>query len=592
MDDNIARLAELQEKEDGAERRPKQADVLIALANAAVLFHSPAPDCDAFADITVHGHRETHRIRGRAFRQWLRHQYFKKTKNGANSDALQVATETIAARATFEGDEHEVHCRIAGHGGAIYIDIGDSDWKAIRVTNAGWDIIADFPVRFQRAPSMRPLPIPVRGGSIELLRSFCNVSESGFTLFVAVLLAGLRPQSNYPVAVLTGEQGTGKSSLVRILARLIDPRMPEQRSTPRTEEDLLVAAGGQHFLSFDNVSGLPDWLSDAICRLSTGGGAGKRQLYTDTDEILFSGRRLVAINGIEDVAVRPDLVDRAVMLALEPIAEKRRRDEAEYNAEFARIAPRVLGALLDGVVTGLRDLAATHIADKPRMADFALWAEACTRAYWPAGTFLAAYRANLAASVDLVLEASPVGEAVQLFMADRTAWEGTASALLPLLTGVVTEQAAREKSWPKRADVLSGKLRRVAPALRRTGIHVAFDRSGHTRTIHIEARAAPEQQCKTASQVSQVSPSGRNPSKSNGQGRDANDAVMTPRDAAMTPAFEGGVIANSLETHANDGSDANDAVLHPQSGNGPTSDFDAVLEELAAQGELKLTPLG
>ena len=114
MDDNIARLAELQEKEDGAERRPKQADVLIALANAAVLFHSPAPDCDAFADITVHGHRETHRIRGRAFRQWLRHQYFKKTKNGANSDALQVATETIAARATFEGDEHEVHCRIAG----------------------------------------------------------------------------------------------------------------------------------------------------------------------------------------------------------------------------------------------------------------------------------------------------------------------------------------------------------------------------------------------------------------------------------------------------------------------------------------------
>jgi hypothetical protein len=214
------------------------------------------------------------------------------------------------------------------------------------------------------------------------------------------------------------------------------------------------------------------------------------------------------------------------------------------------------------------------------MADFALWAEACTRPYWPAGTFLAAYRANLAASVDLVLEASPVGEAVQLFMAYRTAWEGTASALLPLLTGVVTEQAAREKSWPKRADVLSGKLRRVAPALRRTGIHVTFDRSGHTRTS-----AAPEQQGKTASQASQASPSGRNSAKNNGQGRDVKDAVMTPRDAAMTPAFEGGVTTNSLETHANDASDANDAVLRSQSGNGLTSDFDAVLEELAARGK-------
>src|SRR5262245_11802928 len=359
MDDNIARLAE-QEQDGGREKRRRQADVLLQLAKAAVLFHSPAPDCDAFADIAINGHRETHRIRGHGFRQWLRHQFFRKTKTGANSDALQVATETIAAKATFEGDEHEVHCRIAGQGGAIYIDLGDKDWKAIRVTNAGWGIVADPPVRFQRAPSMRELPVPVRGGSIELLRPFCNVSESGFTLFVAVLLAGLRPQSNYPVAVLTGEQGTGKSSLVRILARLIDPRMPEQRSTPRTEEDLLVAAKGQHFLSFDNVSGLPDWLSDAICRLSTGGGAGKRRLYTDEDEVLFSGRRLVAINGIEDVADRPDLVDRAVMLALEPIGEKQRRDEAEYDAEFDRIAPKVLGALLDGVVTGLRDLAATR----------------------------------------------------------------------------------------------------------------------------------------------------------------------------------------------------------------------------------------
>jgi energy-coupling factor transporter ATP-binding protein EcfA2 len=430
---------------------------------------------------------------------------------------------------------------------------------------------------------MQELPVPVRDGSIELLRPFCNVSESGFTLFVAVLLAGLRPRSNYPVVVVTGEQGTGKSSLVRILARLIGPRMPEQRSTPRTEEDLLVGAAAQHVLSFDNVSGLPDWLSDAICRLSTGGGAGKRQLYTDTDEILFSGRRLIAINGIEDVAVRPDLVDRAVMLALEPIAEKRRRDEAEYKVRPHRAQGPWRTARRRG--DRLRDLAATGIADKPRMADFALWAEACTRAYWPAGTFLAAYRANLAASVDLVLEASPVGEAVQFFMADRTAWGGTASALLPLLTNAIPDQAAREKSWPKRADVLSGKLRRVAPALRRTGIHVAFDRSGHTRTIHIETRAAPEQQCKTASQASPASPSGRNPSKSNGQGHNASDAAMTPHDTAMTPAFEGGVTANSLETDANDASDANDAVLHPSSGNRPISDFDAVLEELAARGK-------
>jgi hypothetical protein len=179
MDDNIARLAELQEEEGSGEKRPKQADVLIGIAAAAAtLFHSPAPDCDAFADININGHRETHRIRGAAFRQWLRHQYFRKAKAGVNSDALQVATETIAAKAMFEGDEHEVHCRIAGHHGAIYLDIGDEGWKAIKATDAGWDIVADPPVRFQRSPSMRPLPVPERGGSIELLRPFCNLSSA------------------------------------------------------------------------------------------------------------------------------------------------------------------------------------------------------------------------------------------------------------------------------------------------------------------------------------------------------------------------------------------------------------------------------
>jgi hypothetical protein len=64
MDDNIARLAELEEKDGTGEKRQKQADILIGLADAATLFHTPAPDRDAFADIIVGGHRETHRIRG------------------------------------------------------------------------------------------------------------------------------------------------------------------------------------------------------------------------------------------------------------------------------------------------------------------------------------------------------------------------------------------------------------------------------------------------------------------------------------------------------------------------------------------------
>jgi energy-coupling factor transporter ATP-binding protein EcfA2 len=574
------------EAEDGDDtQRKTQADVLLELAANATLFCTS--DGEGFADITSGDHRETHRICGPAFRRWLRHQYYKLKKRGCNSDALKVAVDTLDAKATFEGETREVHVRIAGHKGNIYIDVGDKSWKAIEVSETGWSVVADPPVRFARPPNIRSLPIPVKGGgSIQLLQPFCNLSSGGFTLFVAVLLAGLRPDSNYPVPVITGEQGCGKSSLVRILARLIDSRMPEQRSMPRSEEDLLVAAKAQHLLSYDNVSGLPDWLSDAICRLSTGGGAGKRQLYTDTEEVLFAGRRLVALNGIEDVALRPDLVDRAIMLSLEPIPEDERRDEEEFNAAFDRAAPKILGVLLDGAVHGLRNLATIEIPNKPRMADFALWAEACTRAYWPAGTFLMAYQENIAGAVDLVLEASAVGDAVRAFMGIHTEWKGTASELLPLLTAIVPERATKEKTWPKQANALSGKLRRVAPPLRKVGISITFLRESHDRTrlIHIRSTRQLGEKGKRSSASSSSSAMEAKAHKNNGQSADDADDPRATADDVRTMHEMPSSASCPLNTPAGDDADDADGLLRTLKG-GVLNDYDAVIEELVARGE-------
>jgi hypothetical protein len=262
--------------------KEKQADVLISLARSVNLFHTPAPDNEGYADIIINGHRETHRICGRGFRQWLRHRYFKQTGSGCNADAMKVAVETIEAKAQFEGKEYKAHIRIAEHDGAIYIDLGDPNWRAIEVTQDGWRIIEDVPVRFLRSLSTGALPIPERGGSINLLKPFFNVkTDNEFVLIVADILAVLRPNATYPVLVITGEQGSCKTTLIKLIVRLTDPRLPEQRCLPSNEDDLIVAAKGAHVLHFDNISGLSDGMSDAFCRLSTGGGAGKRKLYTD-----------------------------------------------------------------------------------------------------------------------------------------------------------------------------------------------------------------------------------------------------------------------------------------------------------------------
>src|SRR5262249_26581874 len=158
----------------------------------------------------------------------------------------------------------------------------------------------------------------------------------------------------------------------------------------------------------DNLSGLPHALSDAFCRLATGASFGLRQLYTDADEVLFQAARPILLNGIEDVISRPDLADRAILLTLPSIGERRRRSERQIWRDFELARPRLLGSLLDAAALGLRNLRNLKLEQLPRMADFALWAAACETAFWPTGTFARAYQANRRGAIEDLIGADPV----------------------------------------------------------------------------------------------------------------------------------------------------------------------------------------
>lgn len=242
----------------------------------------------------------------------------------------------------------------------------------------------------------------------------------------------LREKGPYPVIVVSGEQGSAKSTFLAILRALLDPNTAPLRALPREDRDLFIAATNGYVLAFDNVSGLPAWISDTLCRLATGGGFAVRQCYTDQDEVLFDAARPVILNGIEDIVTRPDLADRSIFLTLEAIPGERRKPENELWAAFEAARPQISGALLDVVAHGLRRLPETQLDKLPRMADFALWAMACETALWPAGTFGRAYSGNRDEAVENVIDADPVATAVCVMMAARTEWAGTASDLLVL----------------------------------------------------------------------------------------------------------------------------------------------------------------
>jgi len=396
-------------------RGPSQADLLIELAQTAHLFHTA--DGRGYADLEINGHRETWPIRSRAFRRWLARRFFEVTGGAPSSEALQTALNVIEARAHFDGPERPVHVRVGELNGRLYFDLGDEKWRAVEIDTAGWRVIDGPPVRFRRAPGMQALPAPARGGSVHALRAFVNVrSDAEFALIVAWALSCLRNLGPYPVLVLSGEQGSAKSTVSAILRALVDPNTAPLRTLPRNDRDLFITANNGHLLAFDNLSGMPAWLSDTFCRLATGGGFATRQLSTDQEEVLFDACRPVVLNGIEDVVSRPDLADRAVFLTLEAIPEEQRRSEQELWAKFESERPLILGALLDAVAHGLRQLPDVHLERLPRMADFARWSIACETAFGPAGTFWAAYCGNRDEAIAGVLEADPVAAAVRSFM--------------------------------------------------------------------------------------------------------------------------------------------------------------------------------
>ena len=343
---------------------------------------------------------------------------------------------------------------------------------------------------------MLALTTPERGGSLDRLRRFVNAEDdTTWFLILAWLFATFNPVGPYPILILQGEHGSAKSTTARVLRSLIDPGKPPLRSIPKDNRDLMIAATNVHVLCYDNLSGTQQWFSDALCRLSTGGGMSTRQLNTDEEEHFFDAQRPVILNGIDDIALSPDLADRAIIVNLPAIPEERRQTERQLWKAFERERSLILGALLDAVSAALRNEENVTLDRHPRIADFAEWVCSATEALpFTADAFLKAYSQNQCDSASISREASPVASAVESLLKSREGrqWRGTATELLSELDRGASEKVRRSREWPKAANWLSNQLRKVRPVLRACGVEVSEDREGNERrrTITISSSSS------------------------------------------------------------------------------------------------------
>jgi len=436
-------------------------------------------------------------LRGRnGLRQKLSLDAYARTGKPPSTSALSDALNVLEAKASMAAPE-VVHLRVARVGDRVIIDMGAPDGRLIDCGPDGWKIVDSAPVLFRRTALTGAMPEPDPAGSLTAFRNGLNADRENFRLIVGWMLHALIPDEPHPVLGLVGEQGTAKTTGAKHIVGIIDPSPAPTRSAPKDAEDWAVTASGSWVVPLDNISSIPPWFSDALCKAVTGDAMTRRALYTDSDLAVLAFLRPVLMTSIEAGALRGDLAERMLPIELQRIDPAHRRPESDVRAAYEAALPGTLGALLNLLCDVLGALPDVQAANLPRMADFTRFLIALDKVTgW---TTREDYEDTFGELADNVIEGDPFATAIRDRVHKWGPFDGTAKELLewaekPLDTWQAITDFRTPRGWPKTPRGASGALARVTPALIAAGISVdryrASDRN-KTRRISIRPGAAP-----------------------------------------------------------------------------------------------------
>jgi hypothetical protein len=470
----IERFNETYGSESEGKTTESQADLLIKLIDSregTVLFHDEQGD--TYIAIQVSGHQEVWSTKSKNLKRWLASEFYKVKQKGLGSDAIRSALGVIEGRASFEGPQYKLNNRSAWSDEALWYDLTNEKWQSIKIDKNGWEIVDKPPILFRRYSHSQPQVVPTAQGDVRLLLKYVNIQNPEHKLLLLVfLITCFIPDFAHVILVIFGAQGASKSTLSKILRRINDPSMIEVASMPDNNKELIQALSHHSFLFFDNVSYISETTSDILCKAVTGSGFPKRELYSDDEDIIYSFKRCIGINGINLVGNRPDLLERSLLLQLDRIEEEDRKQEKELMESFEKDLPLILGGVFDVLVKALSIKPEMELSNLPRMADFAAWGCAISVALgYSQDDFLKAYKTNISQQTETVLNENIVAIAIMAFMEDRDEWEGTPSELLRALNSDSFEHVdIYEKYWPKGANILMRRMNELAVNLKAVGI--------------------------------------------------------------------------------------------------------------------------
>lgn len=475
------------ERRDSGEDKGSQASKLIKsiLSTKAGLFHDQYRN----GHIAISGNgSDVQKLQSKQFRSWIAKMNWDQFQKPIRGEDTRMVIETLNGIALWNNPQRTLYIRAAEADGALWYDLGKS---AVRITAEGWQVVDEPPILFRRHPHQEPQAIPVRGGSLSQLLDFINIKNKEEGLLLQIwCVAGLIPGFPHPFSVFHGPQGSAKSTAVSVFKQLLDPSQIRLSSPPDSFREFVQLGSHHWFLPIDNLSNLPEWLSDALCRACTGEGFSKRELYSDDDDVVYSFQNVGSLNGINLVVDKPDLLERCIILGLEKIEQV--ESLTSFNNRLKEARPKILGAMFDAVAGALKHIDEVTLETQFRMSDFVRWGSAIALALGhEAKDFTTAYKANIRLQNQEAIDASPIAQAIEAFMKGQgQEWHGTPTELHGLLneTAAALKIDTKSEAWPKASNWVWRRIALVTTNLKARGIKATRE-SGEERAISLVKEA-------------------------------------------------------------------------------------------------------
>jgi hypothetical protein len=220
--------------------------------------------------------------------------------------------------------DYELSHRIFYNDNLIIYDLNQQDNSVVWIQDGNCSVEVTESILFARnkmfANQVEP-DFDVKPKSLlKLISKHFDMEEKDrkmFALYLVTCFMGL--SINHPVIIFVGEKGAGKSTALRKLERIVDPKQTDLCGIPKGADGLELRLSNSYFVALDNLSFISRNVSDTLARAVTGGSVTKRALYQNTEEISLNIKALLAINSVSMVVKESDLLDRSLLINLKRI---------------------------------------------------------------------------------------------------------------------------------------------------------------------------------------------------------------------------------------------------------------------------------